>query len=148
VRAYAKDIPDCRLCHRPGNETLRREWGCDGEARRDLYEIGCSRCDGTDPGCSSCKGRGEVGVRKCPGRLLSKRPDVARLVQAYMQLDGRSVLPVAGGWCDQAASFVDACAIIENERNRIREGEEKARERSNDAVLSQAAARTAKYQGR
>lgn len=148
MRAYAKDVPDCRLCHQSGNEALRREWGCDGLARRDLYEIGCSRCDGTDGGCSACKGRGSVGMRKCPGRLLERRPDVARALDAYMQLDARSVLPAEGGWLDQSAAFVDACAIIEQERNRVRDAEERGRDRSNDAVLSKAAERTAKYRGR
>lgn len=85
-------------------------------------------------------------MRVCPGRLLERRRDIERFLDAYAQYDSRHVLPAAGGWLDQACHFAAAVAIADDERGRIEEARNEPDR--HDAILAKSKARTARLQGR
>ncbi len=54
---------------------------------------------------------------RCPLAVISQ--DAWRVVEAQSLLDAHGVLPDPGGWCNQAAPFATACAIVGEVRQRI-----------------------------
>lgn len=119
-------------------------WGSLGDGCR-RFRISCSRCLGTRDDCARCSGTGLVWIEEKPSSYIGQRRDVWHFMDAYIQLHSRQILPQEGGWLDQSAAFVDAVRIADQERGRL-ESQESASGRD-DRVRSEAAARTAKYQG-
>ncbi len=120
---------DCRRCQvgsGPEREHMRTMFGCDAPAPAPVWYVACP-CD-ADPSCDECGGTGKRDFHRCPGSMIDRRADVSDFARAYVQFDGRHVLPVTGGLCDQAASFVDAVGIMDRERGLWDERTEKRRE--------------------
>lgn len=91
---------DCTQCCDPETRT---RWGCDAPADQPVASIRCFVCKGADPECRHCHGTGEMPVHRCPNVIADERLREV-LMAATMVENG--VLPEAGGWRDQAASFV------------------------------------------
>jgi hypothetical protein len=68
--------------------------------------------------CATCGGTGLVQMRRCPSAIAT--PEASRAVEAA-QLVESGILPVAGGWRDQAALFTDAARIVLHARARYRQ---------------------------
>ena len=118
---------------------MRAAWGCDEAATRPVFDIGCNRCLGQDYDCELCGGINRVPQHRCPTALMGEatpldRMSVDLLMRSYIQLDLRSVLPVAGGFLDQTRGFAAACEIIDSERGRIEQIKADAREREQRAA--------------
>ncbi|MGA1609020.1 MAG: hypothetical protein ACO4CT_18695 [Planctomycetota bacterium] len=114
-------------------------WGCDEPATRPVFDIGCNRCLGSDADCELCGGINRVPQYECPTAQMAKanpldRMSVDLLMRSYIQLDSRSVLPVAGGFLEQTRGFAAACEIIDSERARIEQIKAEAREREQRAA--------------
>lgn len=97
---------------------LRKEWGCDEPAARSTWTLTCWRCGGEDEKCEVCAGRREVDQFRCPQSMAGPHE---RAVCASADLLEVGILPVAGGWEDQAATFCDAVRIALHERAGYRE---------------------------
>lgn len=97
----------CDECHDP---CKRERWGCDAETAEPAVLVSpCPYCEGRRPECSLCRGTNAVALHRCPGALVSSREiDAIRAVFAVEH----GVLPDAGGWMDQAATFVDSYPLI------------------------------------
>lgn len=67
---------------------------------------GCPRCGATDPSCEQCGGDGFWLLDRCPHALYDG--EATRIVQLAQWMSSQVVvLPVAGGWVEQAAVFCD-----------------------------------------
>lgn len=69
-----------------------------------------------------------VSFFRCPSAVVrngapvgSAIPALDGLLRAYVQYDARNVLPIAGGYADQSASFGRCVDIIDAERGRYAE---------------------------
>lgn len=96
---------DCRRCDDPA---LRRRWGCDGPTceLEPKPEVTCPQCGGSGEdavGCEYCGGEGRVEVLECPWRTI--KPIHVAAVEAAVMFEQHGVLPVAGGFRDQAHTF-------------------------------------------
>jgi hypothetical protein len=100
---------------------MREQWGCVAPTEQPQFCLECEACGGTDAACPACKGKGEIDYHRCPNALVedSHWSAVRGLVLAE-----RGLLPAAGGWADQAGSFLDALQLLRREQVKI---EEKAR---------------------
>lgn len=88
-------------------------WGCDEPTREPQFWIEpCPHCNGKNQDCE-CKGSNRMPVHRCPNAMATARDfDVLRSAV----LTGESgVLPDAGGWNDQAATYVEAYPIARTE---------------------------------
>lgn len=73
---------------------------------------------GSGAPCDRCEGTGQVEVHRCP-RAISD--PMARRVIGYVNMLEAGILPVAGGWEDQSASFAEAAAVAMAARADIEE---------------------------
>lgn len=128
LRDLGQSTPDCSKCRRPEHVKSREVWGCDAPAEQPVFEIGCSSCDGGDPECDACDGSGAVWIYQCPTSYIRRHAPVGQavawldsVVRAYIQYDSRNVLPAAGGYADQSASFGRCVDLIDSERGRYEE---------------------------
>jgi hypothetical protein len=76
----------------------------------------CHRCRGSDPECPLCKGTNIWQIFRCPLSMLT--PDIQRMLGAYRWYQN-GILPDPGAMLDQAATFVEAVIVIENELGEI-----------------------------
>lgn len=123
---FGEGLPRCPACRR--DPALRREWGCDADAPRDLFTITCTVCAGGDVDCATCGGRGQQPIRRCPASHGDR--SLAHAFDAFLQLES-GILPVPGGWLAQADSFCAFVRIVRAERGAIDEAQRKAQERAN-----------------
>lgn len=125
---FAKLPQDCRVCRRPEGLEHRPRWGCDGPSTEGtLFEFDCVRCAGTDPKCGRCGGGGVERATRCPNAVVTQ---ISWQVLEYLTLAELGILPVAGGWEDQSATFLQAFRFASSERAKIeRRLEEAARKR-------------------
>jgi len=122
---------------------MRRAWGCDAQATRPVFDIGCNRCSGYNPDCELCTGTNRVDQYRCPNTSLREasvpdRTTVELLLRTYLHYDNRQVLPASGGLLDQTRGWLAACEIIDSERGRIEQAKQAARERDQKAAESRA----------
>lgn len=84
-----------------------------------VFETPC-HC-GRDPKCEVCEGTGFEPWDRCPRAVAESFSGNAvgarAIVEAYVQFEGRNVLPAPGGWSDQSAAFVRGVHMIDGERN-------------------------------
>ena len=107
---------DCSECHDPEK---RRLWGCDEPSDEPLLEISpCPYRDGANQDCRHCSGSNRVPVHRCPNRTVTAREKQAVIAASQVEL---GVLPDAGGWMDQAYTFVTAYPLLAQEIERWRE---------------------------
>lgn len=148
-------MPDCPvLCGGPSAErvtpqqrTARNKYGCDSPCESARYAILCPACNGS--GCLNdgrderhphyCR-NGTRYMRRCPSSFQSVPLAVG--IKAWRFLREHKQLPVDGGVLDQAASFVQLCAVLDSEVARV---EAEMREASRKKSESQA--RRAKSKG-
>ncbi len=121
----------CRVCTsktNPDASRLRQEWGCDAPTEAPQFEVACVVCDGKDSSCQDCGGSGRVAYHRCPFHYVQPiHWDLCRA--ADLLEDG--VLPAAGGWADQAATFVDGLMLVRRWRAEYRKkAEERAAEKA------------------
>ena len=92
---------------------MRREWGCDEPTTEPQAELTpCPACNGKDAECPRCDGSNRMPVYRCPNTLVKQQHlDVVQQV-ALME---SGVLPDAGGWMEQAATFTAAYPIVQRE---------------------------------
>ena len=99
---------------------MRAERGCDAPTERVQFEIDCPTCRGKEPacsGCGDCDGHGTLQFHRCMRSFYGQEHiDVIRGV-SLLEL---GVLPAAGGWADQAATWVDAVGIVRRELDDYR----------------------------
>lgn len=69
----------------------------------------CPYCVGPLPSCPLCKGKNVVEFFRCPNVLLT--PAAMEAVRAAAMVEV-GILPDAGGWMDQAYTFVRAFPVI------------------------------------
>lgn len=111
---------DCRVCRR--DEDKRTEWGCDleldPETAEPVDQFSCWRCKPfyEDPECTVCAGSGRWRVYRCPNVLLEGFELTAHQVCQDAILLDTGILPAAGGWSDQAASWVAAVTFVAGQR--------------------------------
>lgn len=91
---------DCTQC---GDPETRARWGCDAPADKPVASIRCFVCKGNDGDCRHCGGTGEMPVHRCPNQIADER---MREVLTAASMVEHGVLPEAGGWRDQAATWV------------------------------------------
>lgn len=103
-------------CH-PDRERLRREWGCDAPTAEPQFAIECYVCSGLDPSCSECSGHGQIEFHRCPNTFV--RDEHREIVRSASFLEA-GVLPAAGGWADQAATWIDAVCLVSAEVAKYR----------------------------
>ena len=106
----------CYVCKT--SPDLRMKWGCEERTIDPVFYIApCVMCHGKDEHCRSCEGDNRVPMFRCPRQIATTHlTDIVQLVV----LCELGVLPDAGGWADQAASFVQAYPIVSNEIARTR----------------------------
>jgi len=132
MKSLGKPFPDCAQCRRPNMKHARESWGCDTPVEQVVFEVTCSACGGgahLDVGaeCPACNGTGLVGFHQCPTAVVKnaspwERKLIETALRAYIQFDNRNVMPVEGGWLEQAQAFGAIVDIIDSERGRY-EGE-------------------------
>lgn len=117
----------CPACRK--SPELRKEWGCDAPAGREVWSGTCAACLGA--GCDACGKRGTVPRERCPSSMADSEARAAvRALGAYRN----GVLPSDGGWgeqCARGAALLDLAAM---EASRC---EEDARKRA-EAPISAA----------
>jgi len=150
LRDLGQSPPDCSRCRRPEQESSRIVWGCDEPAAEPVFSVGCSACDGGDPDCEACEGTGTVWHHQCPAAVIKAAAPTGgavawldALIRTYVQYDSRNVLPVAGGYVDQSASFGRCVDLIDAERGRYEEmrASKQRREQKLASMKSQGGAR-------
>lgn len=114
--AFGACPSDCRVCEQPGQEQARRNWGCDGPALQP-FPFTCWLCRGRSATCSICSGTGTVMVERCPRAILDRAAAEVCGLQPLIEV---GILPVEGGWRDQAAVFIDAVRFVAMEREHYR----------------------------
>jgi hypothetical protein len=80
-----------------------------------FLELDCWTCDSRQPrpNCPTCKGTGRVDLQRCPWSQVS---GAALQVCDSLALLDLGVLPMSGGWAEQAAPWYDAAVIALQER--------------------------------
>lgn len=73
----------------------------------------CPSCRGE--GCPQCD-KGRIAVTGCP--LVIVGANVWRVVRLAEMTHENGVLPLAGGACDQAGVYLDACRIVWSVKGR------------------------------
>jgi hypothetical protein len=103
---------------------VRAERGCDEPTERVQFEIVCPACRGKDPACQECGGHGSLQFHRCPHSFYGREHmDVIRSV-SFLEC---GVMPSAGGWADQSATWVDAVGIVRSEIDDYRRRESEKR---------------------
>ena len=101
--------------------------GCDKPTDHPQYQIECPVCSGAR--CGYCDLTGTIVSYRCPNAELAEAPEVVRFVNFFNQFfEGKGILPSAGGWADQPATFLAAvefyapeqAAALERRRKRER----------------------------
>lgn len=130
----APTCPDCRVAGAP-----RDLWGCDAPVAADArppFSMACLTCGGMDEGCPACSGRGTVAATRCPSAMFTERPaeaqGVMRFWRAYAPWRAHGVAPEAGGYLDQAATFLRAADIADTEVGRYEREQLERAEREAD----------------
>ena len=104
---------NCHQCRHPEHgPELRKQWGCNEPTEWEQMVADCVVCSGKSLTCPHCKGEGKIRYHRCPNTLLKR--DAADVCRAALMFE-QSVLPVAGGWAEQSAVFIDALAIARAE---------------------------------
>lgn len=110
----------CSVCR--ADADARRRWGCDEDSEQTGLEFECWGCaDRIGPElevCATCGGAGVVRLRRCPNAILDREAVDVVKAAARVQL---GILPVAGGWCDQAALFCEAADLVAHHSARYHE---------------------------
>lgn len=78
----------------------------------------CPFCYGRREDCEHCSGTDKVPIFRCPNQLV-KRAHLDYVTACVMT--ERGILPDAGGWQDQPATFLAAFPIVMDEVRRWRE---------------------------
>ncbi len=82
-------------------------------------ELPCDECGGDggfEAGCRECQGRGQVALTGCP--FAQVPADVWRAIDGWRRSKDRQGWPVAGGWLEQSAIFLEAVDLIGHEDAR------------------------------
>lgn len=88
----------------------------------------CWECEGRSSQCAVCQGKNQIPVHRCP---MSFVPRAAwQVCEAAILFAEAGVLPVAGGWLEQSATFVDALALVLKERAHYLEERRREAERA------------------
>lgn len=96
---------------------MRAERGCDEPTERVQFEIDCPSCRGEDAKCPDCEGYGKQQFHRCMHSMFGQQHlDIVRSVP-FLEC---GVLPCAGGWTDQSATWVDAVGIVRSEIDAYR----------------------------
>jgi hypothetical protein len=82
-------------------------------------------CAGKNASCEHCAGSNRMAVYRCPNALVDANSTATLRAAALAEQSG--VLPDAGGWQDQAATFVQAFPVAQQE---LRHWQEVARRRA------------------
>ena len=128
----AGPVQSCRDCE--GNQALRAEWGCDAPAAEPWnYVQPCPFCAGERRDCQACEGSNQWPLRDCPNRVVT-RAELDLIGAAAMVEKG--VLPDAGGWQAQAATFVEAFPFAAREISQWREVAMKRAQKDADAAAA------------
>lgn len=77
-----------------------------------MTTLACFVCAGKDDACPECQGSNRIELRECPWRRI--QPEHEEAITAAVQME-RGILPEAGGWLDQSATFVAAFPLLLNE---------------------------------
>ena len=91
---------------------------CPSEARPLLLGGRCPTCNGDEERrktCPACKGWGQNRVCECPQNIIE--PDAWEAIRAAKMAD-MGILPVSGGYLEQAEQWRDAVLIVTAERAR------------------------------
>lgn len=142
--------PSCDVCQPQPNETeterddrraLRAKWGCDRTSDKTGLEIECVVCPERQArqGCAACEGTGKIQILRCPHVLVQR---VHLDICQGAELIELGLLPVAGGWADQSATFFDALVLVLREKAGY-EKQRAKRERERQAREQKRAARGA-----
>lgn len=107
---------------------MRKQWGCDAATKETQFTLQCLTCEGLDAKCPECKGTGTVEYHRCPHTYVD--PQHWSIVRAVGMAD-RGLMPAAGGWADQSATFVDALNLVRAEQRKY---ERAASKRAADAA--------------
>lgn len=119
---HVRTAASCAACRRPEFAARRKAWGCDEPTPQKLFSVPCHACPDLtypEPGCATCNGTGWRDVHRCPMPAVGGAAHVARAVLAAEQV---GILPAAGGWLDQVASFERASRIVGVVRAAFDEG--------------------------
>lgn len=115
----------CTECRKEGSEEQRKAWGCDAPTEAPQFTLEpCPICRGEDDECPDCGGSGRLDVYRCPFALIEPRH--TEICQAVEFLEV-GILPGAGGWADQPATFVDALILCQHERASYQEEQKPAK---------------------
>ena len=110
---------DCLVCRAPGNDELRRRWGCDAETAEPVTYLECTECTGGEAGCPHCRGdRLGIPDRRC---LWQLREASAWQACQLAELLALGIPPVQGGWLDQSAALTDAIRFAAHLRTKLLE---------------------------
>ena len=91
---------------------MRAERGCDAPTAAVQFDLDCPWCRGASQECREGDGSGKLQFHRCIHTFFgSEHLDIVRGVS----LLECGVLPCAGGWTDQAATWVDAVGIVRRE---------------------------------
>lgn len=72
----------------------------------------CFVCHGTDEACPECCGENRIEIVGCPRKCIGTEHEQA--IVATINLE-RGILPAAGAWFDQSATFVAAFPLLSSE---------------------------------
>lgn len=117
---------DCAVCR--VNDEARAAWGCDRDLDEPILIFECWNCKGLDEDCATCGGSNRVGLPRCPRAIVDPQAQLAVAMVALLEVGS---FPVAGGFLDQAATFVDAAILLGRERELYRKREEQHRGSTN-----------------
>lgn len=113
-------------CLRCDDASLRARWGCDTRSTEPQFWLGpCIWCHGHDETCTHCAGHNRIAFHRCPHALAT--PQLVAVVQSVALME-QGVMPDAGGFYDQATTWVQAFGLVSNEiaRTRARQQERAA----------------------
>ena len=133
LRAGQDGFPTCRVCRLPGAEDLRRRWGCDAPAKKEVFRTSCPKCygfgveplgwfdfdEGTGCGkpCPVCDGSAEVRQYRCPGSVLTA--EINEVVGYYIDWKETGQYPAGGGTLHQPCTLYRAFQLLRSEEARI-----------------------------
>lgn len=99
------------MCDHPDGaiDDIRAAWGCERETETP-------QLDADNKPIELCG----VPLHRCPRAMLKENSGDLRALRYFNGvLDPHKVLPEAGGWNDQTATFCAVQALLQNEKNRI-----------------------------
>jgi len=87
-------------------------WGCYEPVKKPRWNMPCYRCLGMKGfvACDVCNGNGVVGMLSCPNASNTGTMDA--LFKHYGRMVNYNILPISGGWLDQASGFVEVVSIL------------------------------------